>query len=231
MEVGMAARGIETRERLIQTALRLFREVGFQATTMRRIADEAGVSLGNAYYYFASKDELVHELYLVIQREHRDRVEPALRQGAPLEENLRTVLHAGVDVMTPYHGFGGSFVQIALPTSSRTSPFSAESSDARSMAVDLMGRAVDASEQRASRALGPELPSLLWLVYLAVTLHWVTDGSPDQLRTRTLIDGIVPVIAKAITMSRLPMARGLVHDVLALMSALGADDATVAASR
>jgi AcrR family transcriptional regulator len=28
---------------------------------MRRIVTEAGVSLGNACYYFASKDDLVHE--------------------------------------------------------------------------------------------------------------------------------------------------------------------------
>lgn len=218
----MATRGVETRERLVETALRLFRDVGFQATTMRRIADEAGVSLGNAYYYFASKDELVHELYLTIQREHSDHVLPALRQGAPLEENLRIVLHAGLDVMAPYHGFGASFVQTALPTSSRTSPFSTESGDARAMAVELMRLAVEASNQRASSALAPELPTLLWLVYLAVTVQWVADSSPGQRRTRVLVDGVVPIIAKAVTMSRLPMARGLVQDVLALMSALGA---------
>lgn len=216
----MAARGEETRERLVDTALRLFREVGFQATTMRRIADEAGVSLGNAYYYFASKDDLVHELYLTIQRDHRDRALPALRQDSPLEDNLRAVLHAGLDVMAPYHGFGGSFVQIALPTSSRTSPFSAESSQARSMAIDIMRLAIDASPKRGSSTLASELPTLLWLVYLAVTLHWVTDSSPDQQRTRILVDGTAPIVAKAVGMSRLPVARGMVQDVLSLMSAL-----------
>lgn len=220
----MATRGVETRARLVETALQLFRDVGFDATTMRRIASDAGVSLGNAYYYFASKDELVHELYLTIQREHRDRVLPKLRQGAPLEENLRIVLHTGLDVMAPYHGFGTSFVQTALPTSSRTSPFSTESGDARAMAVDLMRLAVEASNQRISSALAPELPTLLWLVYLAVTLQWVVDPSLDQRRTRVLVDGVAPIIAKAITMSRLPMARSLVQDVLGLVSALGAVD-------
>ena len=57
----MAERGELTRQKLVEVALRLFREDGYQATTMRRIAAEAGVSLGNAYYYFASKDELVHD--------------------------------------------------------------------------------------------------------------------------------------------------------------------------
>ncbi|MCW0194280.1 MAG: TetR/AcrR family transcriptional regulator, partial [Rhodococcus sp.] len=39
----MSSRGIETRERLVETALRLFRDEGFAATTMRKIATEAGV--------------------------------------------------------------------------------------------------------------------------------------------------------------------------------------------
>ena len=221
----MVGRGVETREHLVEVALRLFREDGYEATTMRRIATDAGVSLGNAYYYFASKNELVHELYLTVQREHHDRAVPLLRQGAPLAENLRTVLHSGLDAITPYHGFGSSFVQIALPASSRTSPFSAESSDAREMAIDLMRQVVDASRPRPSAALKERLPYLLWVAYLGITLHWVIDSSPDQARTRTLVDGVAPVIAKAVSLSRLPVARGLVDDVVKVMSALGAKEA------
>ena len=39
--------------------MRLFRENGYEATTMRAIAKEAGVATGNAYYYFGSKEELI----------------------------------------------------------------------------------------------------------------------------------------------------------------------------
>lgn len=216
----MAKSGTETKERLVETALRLFREDGFQATTMRRIASEAGVSLGNAYYYFEGKDDLVHELYLVVQRDHRDRAVPLLRDGAPLADNLRAALHAGLDVMAPYHGFGGTFVQTALRTSSRSSPFSDRSTQARSMAVDLMRTVVSLSRQRGSASLEERLPVLLWLAYLGVTLHWVLDPSREQSRTRTLVDGVAPLIAKAVNLSRLPVARGLVDDVLSLMARL-----------
>lgn len=47
----------QTRSAIVTAALRLFRENGYDATTMRAVAAEAGVSTGNAYYYFGSKEE------------------------------------------------------------------------------------------------------------------------------------------------------------------------------
>lgn len=214
----------ETRDKVVEVALRLFRDEGFHATTMRRIADEAGVSLGNAYYYFAGKDELVHELYMVIQRDHRDRALRVLVEGGSLSDNLAAVLHSGVDVMAPYHAFGGTFLQLALPTRSSSSPFSEESSDARYMAIDLMRATLAASKQKVPASLNDSLPTLLWMVYLGVTLHWVTDSSENQVRTRTLIDGLVPVVAKAVRLVRLPVARGLVTDVAGLMKRMTSEE-------
>lgn len=49
----------QTRALILQTAMRLFRERGYDRTTMRAIAQEAGVSVGNAYYYFESKEKLL----------------------------------------------------------------------------------------------------------------------------------------------------------------------------
>ncbi|WP_187261488.1 TetR/AcrR family transcriptional regulator [Pontibacter beigongshangensis] len=47
---------------IIQTALRLFSEKGFEATSIRNISKEAGISLGLMYNYFESKDELLLEI-------------------------------------------------------------------------------------------------------------------------------------------------------------------------
>lgn len=216
----MARTAAETRELLADTALRLFREDGFDATTMRRIATEAGVSLGNAYHHFAGKDELVQELYVRVLDEHLAAAAPQLVDGAPVADNLRTVLHAGIDVMAPYHGFGQSFLRIAVQPTSSASPFSGESAPARDRALDLMRVTVDRSGTKVSRALDARLPHLLWLTHLAVTLHWVTDTTADQRRTRTLIDGLCPVVGRAIALSRLPVARGLTDQVLALLDSL-----------
>ena len=92
-----------TRELLVETALRSFRERGYEATTMRLIAGEAGVSPGNAYYYFEGKESLVQELYVRIQQEHRERALPLLRDGdLRLEENWQRTL-AGDYEFPAYH--------------------------------------------------------------------------------------------------------------------------------
>jgi AcrR family transcriptional regulator len=204
---------VETRERVVAAALRLFREEGFEATTMRRIAAEAGVSLGNAYHYFGGKDDLVRELYLVVQREHRELAGPRLRRGGSLTGNLRVALHAGLDVLGPYHGFGGAFLAVALPPASRHSPFSADSTAVREQAVGLMRDVVGASRGRPTGPLADRLPTLLWLLYLGVTLHWVTDPTPDQQRTRRLVDATAPIVTRLVGLARLPGGRRLVTDV------------------
>lgn len=51
------------RENIIEAAIRLFTEKGFDAAAMQDIADMAGVAKGTIYLYFPSKDELVRQVY------------------------------------------------------------------------------------------------------------------------------------------------------------------------
>lgn len=48
-----------SRQRIIQTALRLYKEQGPEAITFRRLAAELGISHMLPYRYFANKDELI----------------------------------------------------------------------------------------------------------------------------------------------------------------------------
>src|SRR5713101_7067988 len=52
-----------TRDRIVDTALRLFSERGTAAVSMRELADAAGVTVPGLYYHFASKAELIREVY------------------------------------------------------------------------------------------------------------------------------------------------------------------------
>ncbi|WP_309069878.1 TetR/AcrR family transcriptional regulator [Arthrobacter sp.] len=206
-----------TRERLVATALRLFREQGYDRTTMRAIAAEAGVSTGNAYYYFSSKNDLVQALYHSLQDEHRARSLPLLRDGQNLGEHLRAILQSGIDVMGPYHDFGFNFIGVAIQPSSNLGPFSDDSSVARAKSIALFNQAVNTARPQPPLAIRADLPELLWLVYMGVTLFWVYDRSPGQRRTRRLIDNAAPLIAKLVILSRLPVVRKIVDDVVQLI--------------
>lgn len=213
------SKAVQTRSGIVDAAMRLFRAGGYDATTMRAIADEAGVSLGSAYYYFSGKEELVQAFYDQIQVEHAAAAEGLLDQPA-FADRLRGVLESFVDVAEPFHDFGGQFFRNAADPTSPLSPFSPESTPARQASTDLFRRAVEGSDLKVAPALREELPELLWLLHMGIVLFWVYDASDGQRRTRTLIAGIVPIIDKSVRLTRLPVVRGLVDDALGLVRSL-----------
>ncbi|MEU4527965.1 TetR family transcriptional regulator [Micromonospora ureilytica] len=214
------ARGEQTRQRIRDTAMRLFRERGYAQTTMRAIAQEAGVAVGNAYYYFASKDHLIQEFYAQSQVEHRAAAQPVLDREEAFGPRLAGVLHAGIDVLTPSHGFAATFFKTAAEPTSPLSPFSAESAGPRQAAIELFGEVLTGSTTTVDAELRPQLPELLWLAHMGVILYWVHDRSPGQTKTRQLIDGVVPLIDRLVALSRLRVLRPVTRQVLDLIRTL-----------
>ena len=106
----LTPRAQQTRAAIVQAALALFRERGYDATTMRDIAARAGVSTGNAYYYFGSKEELVQEYYVLAHAEHLAASAAALAGEADLGARLRATVRALIDVSAPYHAFAATFL-------------------------------------------------------------------------------------------------------------------------
>jgi AcrR family transcriptional regulator len=200
--------------------MRLFREGGYEKATMRAIADEAGVSLGNAYYYFSSKEHLVQAYYVRIQDEHAAAAEAVLAGSPAFAPRLHGMLTAWVDVAAPYHSFAGKFFKTAAEPTSPLSPFSAESAEPRERAIGLYRAVVEGSDLKLARGLREELPELLWLLQMGVVLFWVHDSSEGQARTRALVDGVVPLVDRLARMTRLPVVRGVVDDLLGLLRTL-----------
>ena len=215
-----AQRGEQTRRLVVDTAVRLFAEQGYDRTTMRGIAREAGLSVGNAYYYFPSKEHLVQEFYARIQDEHRAALEPLLASRTGFADRLHAAYRTGLDAMRPYHGFAGKFFRIAADPESPVSPFSAESTPARERSVALFREVVAGSTTKIDPELRADLPELLWLLHMGVTLFWVHDRSPGQAKAALLVDRAVPLVDRLVGLSRLKVLRPLTREVIALYRAL-----------
>jgi AcrR family transcriptional regulator len=216
----LSAKAEQTRQTIVDAALRLFRSNGYDRTTMRAVAGEAEVSLGSAYYYFSSKEHLIQAFYDQIQREHAQAVAPLMAVERAFARRLDAVLQTWVSVAGPYHEFAGKFFRNAAEPSSPLSPFSEESRPTREAALGILQEVLDGSDLKLAPPLRRELPELLWLLQMGLVLFWVHDTSPQQRRTRTLIDQAVPLVDKLLRMTRLPVIRGLVDDVVALLATL-----------
>lgn len=218
--VGRSARGAHTREAIAAAARSLFLERGYDATTMRAVAERAGVSLGNAYYYFASKDHLVQEFYAQMQIDHAQAAEAALTDTRVFADRLASAWEAWIDVAVTLRPFAGSFFKVAAEPSSPLSPFSQQSSPAREAGIALHRAVLDGADLSLPAQVRAELPELLWLAHMGVVLFWVHDASPDARRTRTLVRRAVPLLDRLLRLTRIPGVRGLAHDVVRLVASL-----------
>ncbi len=216
-EPDLTPRAGQTRATIIEAALRLFRETGYEATTMRAIAREAGVSTGNAYYYFGSKEELIREFYARNQAEHEAACRAVLSAETGFAPRVRGTLRALIDVLTPYHAFAAKFFKHAAEPSNPLSPFSSESSPARDAAIALYREVVGRSSARIDDGLRAQLPELLWLYSLGVVMFWVHDTSPGTAKTYQLIDRTVPLADQLVSMSRLPVLRSTLAEVISII--------------
>lgn len=216
----LSAKAEQTRAGIVSSALELFRAHGYDATTMRAIADAAGVSLGSTYYYFAGKEHLIQAFYDQVGTSHEAAAARILEDEPEFAARLAGVLNAWVDIAAPYHEFSAQFFKIAGDPHSPMSPFSEESGPARDRSVAIYTRVAEGSDLKLPAFLREELPGLLWLLQMGVVLFWVHDDSPEQRRTRTLIASGTPLIDKLIRLSRIPGVRGVVEDLLGVVRTL-----------
>lgn len=196
-----------TRKRILETALGLFRERGYDDTTMRAIAGAADVSLGNAYYYFKSKEHLIQAFYARSHEEHLEASRPVLERERQLRARLSGVMRAKLDTIEPYHRFAGVLFKTAADPRSPLNPFSAESREVRRQSTDLFDEVVTGSELKLPKKLKSRLPDLLWTYHMGVILFWIHDDSPGRARSYRLVDRSVDLVVSLIKVARLPLMR------------------------
>jgi AcrR family transcriptional regulator len=209
-----------TRSRILETALNLFRERGFDETTMRDIAVAAGVATGAAYYYFESKEALVMAFYQEANIAMHERIQATLSKKTDLKSRLRAVVEVKFDYFSPNRKFLGALLRHAADPEHPLSPFSKETREIRERDMLHFSEALEGSNMRLPDDLRPHLPQLLWLSQMGLILFWIYDRSENQARTERLVDKSLGIIASLLKLSKSPFLRPVRRTAIELLEAL-----------
>lgn len=208
-----------TRARILDAAIGLFRRQGFEATTMREIAAEAGVAIGAAYYYFESKNAIVLAFYDRSRLEMAPLLEEALGSSRDLRSRLSALIEVKLRYFLPNRDILAALAGRTDPADP-LSPFSEQTRAIRDADIEVFRRAIAESRTKVPRDLATHLPRLLWLFQMGIILFWIYDHSPDQQRTQKLLDSSLNLIAGLVKSSSLPFLAPFRRRVVALCDSL-----------
>lgn len=216
-----------TREHLLHCALSLFRRRGFERTTMREIAAEAGLSLGAAYYYFPSKEAFVLAYYEWTQVEHAERARAAFCKAKTPAQRIAAVLQTKLELLQKDRKVLSALFRNIGDPAEPLSVFSKQTAEIRKQSMELFDEALgDAPLPAEERAIAVRV---LWLAHLGLVLYFLHDRSPRQLKTLALSSGVAALAARGLPLLSLPGLAPLRAELLAL--ARGAGLVSVPASK
>ena len=224
---GLTPKARRTRERILGAALRLFAEKGYEATTMRDVAREAGASLGLAYRYFASKEEFALALYMGLAEGSEEWARDGL-VGGTVAERFETAMVAKLDQVSPHRGPLAALLSRALDPDSSISALGEGTAAVREkmggVFLEVVRGASDGPGEKQARELG----NVLYALHLAILLYWFHDRTQDVRATRELVGSARDALRYLRPALRLPpMSRVLSRLAVALGNVgMNAPDAT-----
>jgi AcrR family transcriptional regulator len=177
-----------TRQRLIRAALELFTTRGYYDTTTAQIAKKAGIAEGTIYRHFASKQQLLNELYRAAQRWAARVVQEAARnpQGGTARAQLTAVANGLVE---------GAANEAAIVKLGLLEPLAALLDDEshrteREFRGPLERIVAEGKAQGTVRAGAVEVWAGVWLSVIGHALRKIVGGEwkPGDASVRLVID-------------------------------------------
>jgi AcrR family transcriptional regulator len=89
----VTAEPTERREEILALATRIFADKGYASTTVREIADSAGILSGSLYHHFPSKESMLHEIMHGFLDGTIEQYRATLAQGGAPLDVLRALVH------------------------------------------------------------------------------------------------------------------------------------------
>jgi AcrR family transcriptional regulator len=190
------SKGEETRDRILDVALALFKKKGYDATTMREVAGKAGLATGAAYRHFPSKVAFVMAYYERTFEDLRPKVEWLLNVPGSLEVRVRAL----VNLKFQHFGSGRKMLRGMLRCGPEVnhagSPFSKATTALREMEISWFQRILSEEGLGLPHAVERQTAEMLWAMHIGVMWCWCADESPGQAMTaRVLEQGLSTMVA------------------------------------
>jgi AcrR family transcriptional regulator len=209
----------QTRQMILETALALFREQGFENTTIRDIAARAHLSLGAAYYYFPSKEAIVGAYYDYVQEEHVARAREAFQHARDLRARLSAALHTKIDILEQDRALLRALFRFGGEPDHPLSWFGPGTRHQRELCMDLFAETL--AGERLPEDVRDAAPVLMWTLHMGVLLYFLYDASAGQRRTRRLIDASVDFVCDARRVAVSPLLRPVRKRVFTILRDAG----------
>ena len=204
---GQTLQGAASKDRLYATAIRSIAARGYEATTLRGIADEAGVSVGLLYRYFPGKQAVVLALYDELSSEYARRTSEI--PPGRWRERFVFAIEASLGVLRP-HRVALRALTPMLVADPEQGIFSSATAFSRIRVQQVFERAVSQASDAPRQPLAEALGRLLYLVHLAVLLWWLLDKTRHQRATDTLVSLTQQILPAASMALRVPSVRSFV---------------------
>ncbi len=210
-------KGDATRSAIYQSALDLFRTKGFDATTMRDIASEAGVALGAAYYYFPGKEAIIQSYYETVQAEHLRQVTAALAaKKLNLKDRMRLAMLSKLDIVQKDRKLLGVVFRYSGEPDHPLSCLGPATAQVRKESIEVFARAL--GDERLPRDLQQLLPVALWSLHMGSLILFIYDKSKNQQRTRNLLDGAIDLTVRFLSLAKNPLLKPIRTKILNLLT-------------
>jgi AcrR family transcriptional regulator len=208
-------KGEQTRRHIFDCALELFREQGFEATTMQDIAARADVVKSAAYYYFPGKEAIIQAYYEAVQSEQERICAEVYARSKNLKVRLKAALETKFDQVKDDRRLLGVVFRYTGEPEHPLSCLGPGTAEIRRRAAAIFREAI--REERLPRDLEELLPVALWSLQMGLLVMFLYDDSAGQKRTRRLADGALDLTLKLLTLAKLPVLRPVRTKVLGLL--------------
>ncbi|HEY9126273.1 MAG TPA: TetR/AcrR family transcriptional regulator [Acidobacteriaceae bacterium] len=211
----LTEKGEQTRQHIFNSALKLFREKGFDATTMLDIAGEAGVVKSAAYYYFQSKEAIIQGYYERVQAEQERLCSEAFAHTTDLKKRLTVAMFSKLDLASDDRGLLGVVFRYTGEPRHPLSCLGKATEPIRRRSIAVFAQAI--AQEKMPKEIRQLLPLALWSLQMGLLVMFLYDESAGQQRTRRLGEGALGLTLKLLTLAKLPLLKPVLARVLTLL--------------